>query len=419
MNSSVSDNNEFAIVVDNLCKRFSSSYLGILKNSLLGINKQRKRDFTALENISFKVKKGEAVGIMGVNGSGKSTLLSIISGVLSPSSGTAKVNGKLSALLELGSGFNTDFTGRENIYLNASILGMSKIYLDEIIEQIIEFAEIGDFIDKPISTYSSGMTMRLAFSTQVFVEPSILIIDEALSVGDQYFRKKCLEKIYELIDKSLTLLIVSHNDETLRQITDRLLLINQGKLINDGKPDKIIEEYNKIIGLSKRTFTNKQILSFVRDGCTNGVSNYVETNTPKILTLKISGSMSSHQEMFYSGDKIILYISISNVIRNPFLNLGIRIRNRDGLKIYSWSTSNDKLVLSSSKCDVEVTLACDIGLGIYSIDVFLFEEKSGVSNNKKILDWVKNASFFKIKLRPNAVFGGISNLKAFSKIIIN
>ena len=194
MSSDVSCSSEFAIVVKNLSKYFSNSYLKVLKNSFLRNLCSKKDEFIALDNVSFKIKRGESVGIIGINGSGKSTLLQIISGILKPSSGSVEVNGKLSALLELGSGFNNDFSGRENIYLNASILGMSKVNTEEIIEQIIEFAEIGDFIDKPISTYSSGMTMRLAFAVQVFVEPQILIIDEALSVGD-VLNKSVLRKL--------------------------------------------------------------------------------------------------------------------------------------------------------------------------------------------------------------------------------
>jgi len=424
MNSSASDNNEFAIVVDNLCKRFSSGYLEILKNSLLGINKQRKRDFTALENISFKVKKGESVGIIGINGSGKSTLLQVISGILKPSSGSFEVNGKLSALLELGSGFNTDFTGRENIYLNASILGISKTNTEEIIEQIIEFAEIGDFIDKPISTYSSGMTMRLAFAVQVFVEPQILIIDEALSVGDHFFKQKCFEKIDQLLDKGITFLIVSHNEESLRRITNRLILIDNGRVIIDGDFQACIDKYNSICGQKRRKVLGK--------GTTLSLSKSNEKNADKVAqirSLKIFNSQDQECHNFISGDeiKIKIEIEVNRFVEN--LSVGLRVRNKEGLKIYSWSTSNHKLSLSTvskSKLNndsvhikvIQFAFICSLGSNLYQIEAFITDEKNFDIQSKEVLDWVSKAGHFGVTVNKNKdFFGGAVNLHMTSELI--
>ena len=254
-----------AVVAENLGKRFSGRLIHPLMESLLGISCEGERDFHALRDISFEIAKGEAIGILGENGSGKSTLLQLIAKTMMPSSGRLRTNGKLAALLELGSGFNPDFTGRENVYLNASILGLSKSRTDQVLDDILSFADIGDFVDRPVKTYSSGMRMRLAFAVQVFVEPEILIIDEALGVGDQFFRKKCHEKINELLNGGITFLYVTHNEETLRQLTNRVFLLHQGRLVLDGGVQECVDEYNLIMGRETKNL-HTRLGSKVRTG---------------------------------------------------------------------------------------------------------------------------------------------------------
>ena len=192
------------------------------------------KDFFALRDVSFEVKKGEAVGIIGRNGSGKSTLLQMIAGTLTPTSGSIKVNGRVAALLELGSGFNPEFTGKENIYLNASVLGLKRDQIEERLDSILGFAEIGDFVDQPVKTYSSGMIMRLAFAVQTAVEPEILIIDEALGVGDFFFIQKCFKRIRELASKGTTLIFVSHDMSMVRDLCPRVILLNYSEQIYEG-----------------------------------------------------------------------------------------------------------------------------------------------------------------------------------------
>ncbi len=187
-------------------------------------------EFVALENVSFEVQKGESVGIIGRNGSGKSTLLQIIAGTKPPSKGFAKVNGRVAALLELGSGFKGDFTGRENVFINGLILGLSHAQIEERFPQIEEFAEIGDFINRPVKTYSSGMMVRLVFAVQVALEPDILIIDEALSVGDVFFAQKCAARIRQLKERGTTLLFVSHSMQTVRSLCERVVFLRDGKM---------------------------------------------------------------------------------------------------------------------------------------------------------------------------------------------
>ncbi len=205
------------------------------------------RDFQAVQPLSFEIRRGEAVGIIGRNGSGKSTLLQLIAGILQPSSGQVSSHGRISALLELGSGFNPEFTGRENVYLNGSILGLSARDMDARIEQIVAFADIGEFIDEPVKTYSSGMMMRLAFAVAVSVQPDILIIDEALSVGDVFFTQKCFNRIREILAGGATLIFVSHDTAAVQNLCTRGLLLHQGRLLHDGSPEECVTRYFALV----------------------------------------------------------------------------------------------------------------------------------------------------------------------------
>lgn len=201
------------------------------------------RDVHALHPLSFTIRRGEAVGIIGRNGSGKSTLLQLIAGILQPTSGSITAEGRISALLELGSGFNPEFTGRENVYLNGSILGLTAREIDARFDQIAAFADIGEFIEEPVKTYSSGMIMRLAFAVAISVQPDILIVDEALSVGDVFFTQKCFTRIREILDSGATLIFVSHDTAAVQNLCDRGLLLHQGRLVFDGPPEECVTRY--------------------------------------------------------------------------------------------------------------------------------------------------------------------------------
>jgi lipopolysaccharide transport system ATP-binding protein len=205
------------------------------------------RDFYALREVSFDVRKGESLGIIGRNGSGKSTLLQIIAGTLQPTKGTVNVNGRVAALLELGSGFNPDFTGKENVFLNAAVLGLSRRQIEERYAAIAAFAEIGDFIDQPVRTYSSGMVLRLAFAVAAHVDPDILIIDEALAVGDARFQLKCARVIDRFISRGVTLLFVSHDSSMVKRLCQRALLLEHGAMVYSGKPNDVVNLYSKLI----------------------------------------------------------------------------------------------------------------------------------------------------------------------------
>ncbi len=212
--------------------------------------KQYYRDFAALSGVSFEVRHGETVGIAGRNGSGKSTLLQIICGTLRPNEGSVEVNGRIAALLELGAGFNPEFTGRENVYINGAILGLTRSEVDERFDAIARFADIGAFIDQPVKTYSSGMYVRLAFSTAINVDPDILVVDEALSVGDEAFQRKCFARIEEIQERGGTILFVSHNPQSILQLCSRALLIDGGELLLDADPKTVVSQYQRLINLS-------------------------------------------------------------------------------------------------------------------------------------------------------------------------
>ncbi len=209
--------------------------------------RQQGAPFWALRDISFQVSEGETVAFIGGNGAGKSTLLSLVAGTLFPTQGHIRVRGRIGALLELGAGFHPDLNGRENVYLNAALLGMQKHEIEACYDQIVDFAELGKFIDEPLRTYSSGMQVRLGFSVAVHVDPRILIMDEVLAVGDQHFQKKCAVKINEFREQKRTLLFVSHSPESVKRLCKRVIWLDQGKLVADGSVDAILPAYQEFM----------------------------------------------------------------------------------------------------------------------------------------------------------------------------
>ena len=241
------DNIEDAIVVKNVTKTFNVFYdrTNTIKEKILFWNRTKKEVRTVLKDINLTIKKGEVVGLIGVNGSGKSTLLKLMTKIIYPNSGSVETHGKLTSLLELGAGFHPDFSGRENIYFNASIFGLTREEIDKRIENIIEFSELREFIDNPVRTYSSGMYMRLAFSVAINVDAEILLIDEILSVGDQHFQEKCLKKMEELKAEGKTIVFVSHGLATVEEFCTRAIWLHDGQIKKDGDTKSVTETYLK------------------------------------------------------------------------------------------------------------------------------------------------------------------------------
>lgn len=254
-------NNENAIEVRNMSKRFKVDYdkAHTLKDKLLFWRTSHVEIHEVLKNINMDIKKGETVALIGTNGSGKSTLLKLMTKIIFPNEGTIETNGKLTSLLELGAGFHQDFTGRENIYFNASIFGLTRKEIDARIQDIIDFSELGEFIDHPVRTYSSGMYMRLAFSVAINVDAEILLIDEILAVGDQHFQEKCYRKLKELKDSDKTIVIVTHSLDVVKDLCDRAVWIYKGELKLDGDPIYVIDEYLKQVALDHKEEKKKAI----------------------------------------------------------------------------------------------------------------------------------------------------------------
>lgn len=240
-------NKENAIVVDHLYKDFKVCYdkANTIKEKLLFWNRGKTEVRNILNDINITIKKGESVALIGTNGSGKSTLLKLMTKIIYPNKGRIRVEGKIASLLELGAGFHPDFSGRENIYFNASIFGLTKKQIDDRLQSIIEFSELGDFIDNPVRTYSSGMYMRLAFSVAVNVNADVFLIDEILAVGDEHFQNKCFDKMKELKKEGKTLVFVTHNMNAVEDLCDRAVWLYNGKVKMDGEVKGIIKEYIK------------------------------------------------------------------------------------------------------------------------------------------------------------------------------
>ncbi|MDE6621423.1 MAG: ABC transporter ATP-binding protein [Lachnospiraceae bacterium] len=243
------EDNGTAIVVDHVCKsyRLYDKPMDRLKEALKLTRKQKYHEAHALSDVSFVVRQGECVGIIGTNGSGKSTILKIITGVLNPTSGSVTVDGRISALLELGAGFNMEYSGIENIYLNGTMNGFSNEEIAARLQDILDFADIGDYVHQPVKTYSSGMFVRLAFSVAINIEPEILIVDEALSVGDVFFQAKCYHKFEEFKQMGKTIIIVSHDLSSIAKYCDRVILLNQGVKLGEGSPKKMIDDYKRVL----------------------------------------------------------------------------------------------------------------------------------------------------------------------------
>lgn len=244
------EKNIYSIKIKNLTKQFkiNSDKPRTLKEKILFSNRNKVERHTVLRDITLNIKKGETVALIGTNGSGKSTLLKLMTKIIYPTSGTITTYGKLTSLLELGAGFHPDFTGRENIYFNAAIFGLTKQEIESRIDEIIEFSELGEFIDNPVRTYSSGMYMRLAFSIAINVDAEILLIDEILAVGDQHFQDKCFNKLEEIKKSDKTVVIVTHSLDQVKKLCTRAIWIKDGEVEKDGSPDEIVDEYLEICG---------------------------------------------------------------------------------------------------------------------------------------------------------------------------
>ena len=305
--------NDIAVEIDSVSKRYRIYHEKIpsLKNTILWRKRTTFEEFMALNDVSFTVEHGQTLGIIGPNGSGKSTLLKLMAKILQPTSGKVMVNGSLSALLELGAGFHPDLTGRENIYINAAILGMRKRDVDNKMDKIVEFSELAKFIDTPVKNYSSGMYMRLGFSVAINVNPDILLVDEVLAVGDQAFQAKCYKVIYDFMKRGKTIIIVSHELDTISDLCSEVVFIRDGKIEDMGKPLSVVTKYRAYIEeLDKKRITEQQAAERKKIFKTVIERNRKIVNGEEIAKLADSGVGGETIRRFGSGDAEIQSIKL-------------------------------------------------------------------------------------------------------------
>jgi len=362
-------------------------------------------NFYALRDVSFEVQRGESVGIIGLNGSGKSTLLQIVAGTLQPTEGSVRVNGRVAALLELGSGFNHEFTGRENVYLYAAILGWRPQEVEERFQQVVEFAEIGEFMDQPVKTYSSGMQVRLAYSVATAAVPDILIVDEALSVGDVYFQHKCFAQIRRFREQGTTLLFVSHDPGAVKTLCDRALLLDAGAVIRDGSPDAVLDYYNAIIA---RNAADQE----VRQGETADGRRVTRSGNDRATIKTVELLQHDHSVRAVNvGASATLRVQAVTREQLPHLSVGFVIRDRLGNDIFGINTCQLRQSLSPEPerpFNVDFYLpSIGLGPGHYSVTVALHTRETHIEDN---FDWWDQALVFQIVPGKHAPFNGVCQL---------
>lgn len=424
--------------------------------------RQYFREFWALKEVSFEVKKGETVGIIGRNGSGKSTLLQIITGTLAPTSGLVATKGRIAALLELGSGFNPDFTGRENVYLNGALLGFSTAQIDEKFDAIAAFADIGEHLDQPVKTYSSGMLVRLAFAVQVQVEPEILIVDEALAVGDALFQKRCFQRIEKLVSDGTTVLFVSHDQESVRTLTSRALLLNKGRSVQWGLSSEVVLNYRKLLhaeeaeyfaSLTKNMVERTKLAPISSEVITMVTPEITPTSSEKTGAGKGESEVGARSErlsfgdgevkitqvetldedgkpcsMYYAGERLRIRVTCESFSDNDKLNVSIRLRNKEGVKIYSWGTLNQDMKIRARNIDAPIfwerkykvgdvfqvllDCSCDLGENLYEVQAAVSAEETMNYMSQRMLHWIDEAAFFQVSMkREEYFFGGVVDLR--------
>ncbi|MBX4258427.1 ABC transporter ATP-binding protein [Clostridium estertheticum] len=412
---------DLAIKVENMSKIYNlyDKPIDRVREALNPFKRNYHKEHFALDNISFEIKKGETIGIIGKNGSGKSTLLKIITGVLNPTMGNIKVKGKISALLELGAGFNSEYTGLENIYLNGTMIGYSREEMDIRKEKIIEFADIGEFINQPVKTYSSGMYARLAFAVAVNVEPEILIVDEALSVGDMYFQAKCMSKMKELFTSGVTVIFVTHDTNSVKALCQKTLYLEKGKLLEYGESDEVVDMYakktreemikqnlklsqngsiEKIFNMDKIQVTNQDFIENSEFG--ERVSAFRQGTGDVLLTnLQVLNSLNESADIlkFNERIKIKMYVKF---IKDCTVSIGYHIRDYNNLEILGSNTLLEDLGEIKGKKDecliVEFATKLPIIEGRYNISTVI--STITIHNRAAVFaDYTENAYVFSVE----------------------
>ncbi len=381
---------------------------GRLWEFLTGSRKSFHRDFQALADVSFTVRRGEVFCLVGANGSGKSTTLQIVAGILQPSSGSLRVNGRVAALLELGAGFNHEFSGRDNVYLNGSIMGFSKAELDKRYRDIEEFAEIGNFIDQPLKTYSSGMVVRLAFAVAIHLDPEILIVDEALAVGDTYFRHRCMRKVHEMRARGVTIVFVSHSAPDIQAIGDRVLWLDRGRAMAIGEPDDILPRYMAAMSDKEGHYhppvpvpqphsSHKALSKTVRS--IPNIDGRRGNGQAEILGIAVLNEFGEPVHLMMPGMRLVVRISVAakGYLARPVG--GFLLRNHLGIDFAETQTENLKAMRTGgiSTIDFEIDLP-EFYPGAFSFSPWISEDET-------VCDWIDNAITVQMGRDQGQVYG--------------
>ena len=369
------------ITVSNLGKAYKTypTRLSRLAEWMLPFGGPRHSLKWVLRDVSFRVSPGEAVGLIGINGAGKSTLLKLITGTTQPSTGHVAMEGSVAALLELGMGFHPDFTGRQNAYMAGQLLGMSIEQIRELMPQIEAFADIGDYMDQPVRVYSSGMQMRVAFSVATARRPDILIVDEALSVGDAYFQHKSFDRIRQFRKEGTTLLLVSHDKQAIQSVCDRAILLDGGRLAREGRPEEIMDYYNAMIAERENDTVR---LKEIADGKVQTVSGTGEATVADIALLDETGE---RVEVVDVGSPVTLEVKVKVNAPIPRMVLGYMIKDRLGQAMYGTNTHLKALPLDDVAAGEEVVyrfaFPMNLGPGTYSVDTAIVSTDTHLVNN--------------------------------------
>ncbi|GAP96398.1 ABC transporter ATP-binding protein [Leptolyngbya sp. NIES-2104] len=406
---------EVAISLKNVSKCFKRYARPVdrLKEILLP-GKSRAEPFWAIQNVDLDIHKGETIGVVGQNGAGKSTLLQVITQTLTPTSGSLIVNGRISALLELGSGFNPEFTGRQNVFFNGRILGLSQEEIAQKFDKIAEFADIGDFIDQPVRTYSSGMFVRLAFAVAVNTDPDILIVDEALAVGDVYFQQKCFTRLKELRDSGVTLLFVSHDSGLVCKLCDRAILMDHGKLILDATPRQVVDLYEAKL-LQKLDHQPSRVdIAIMNSTESLDASVAIRSEAVKVEFVRVLNESDQSVQSTFSDSEIKLAIGLFLLEAAKDLHVGFKLRNRTGEVVFESNTfcMNQSIGRVDVGSAIEARFLFKVPLlpGDYTIMVGVADGGIGRGGFERV--WVLQESLtLKVLPNPDAIlWAGVINL---------
>ncbi len=363
-------------------------------------SKKLHHDFWALRDISFGVEKGETLSIVGPNGCGKSTLLQIICGILQPTSGRVVTTGRVAALLELGAGFNPEFTGRENVFLNGEIMGLSRGQIARALPSIAEFADIGEFLERPVKEYSSGMYVRLAFATAIHVEPEILVVDEALAVGDAVFANRCVRKFEELRERKITVLFVSHDLGLVKQLSHRAILLVGGRIHAQGEPNQVINQYIGLVLEKQRAETapRGKLAAGFRHG----------DLTSEVLDVQLLGERGEPVQAVSSGEALRVRVRCVFHEAKADPMVGILIRNRIGMDVYGTNTRVEQVGLgefeAGDELELEFRFECWLAPQQYTVTVAT-QNADGTSH-----DWLDDVLAFEVL--DARQLAGVANLRA-------